>query len=362
MDLKDELDKVQAEYLKLLQSITSRITTEELLELLDEVQLFWYQKRNVIHLSAQYLFRYSDAYFLTAATIFDIEDTNQNIFFLNGKYQIFDDPIPSYLKIISKKEAQDGAYSSYLKELSMIVAETILDEIRLLENPPKENFFIIPLRYYLDLYSLTNHLDETALEIVNHYFKRSVNFLTLSTIENVEEIVDTRNMSNILLFDGDDFSLSITERIEGYVKKNKEIVPGGMNDAQILYTALFGGIRQALDVIETTFQFNVVPFFRSFTPFSKYSQIMKIILENSSEEKGSNQISILLNKATIEYLIYFEFSKRNNGHYTISGLKEKAQQIEFEKKLKDIEIQMNNSANFSNTAEKIGQVIYDLLS
>ena len=89
---------------------------------------------------------------------------------------------------------------------------------------------------------------------------------------------------------------------------------------------------------------------------------MKIILENSSEEKGSNQISILLNKATIEYLIYFEFSKRNNGHYTISGLKEKAQQIEFEKKLKDIEIQMNNSANFSNTAEKIGQVIYDLLS
>ncbi|EAE0162259.1 hypothetical protein AF213_15475, partial [Listeria monocytogenes] len=118
--MKDELDKVQAEYLKLLQSITSRITTEELLELLDEVQLFWYQKRNVIHLSAQYLFRYSDAYFLTAATIFDIEDTNQNIFFLNGKYQIFDDPIPSYLKIISKKEAQDGAYSSYLKKLSMI--------------------------------------------------------------------------------------------------------------------------------------------------------------------------------------------------------------------------------------------------
>lgn len=95
-----------------------------------------------------------------------------------------------------------------------------------------------------------------------------------------------------------------------------------MNDAQILYTALFGGIRQALDVIETTFQFNVVPFFRYYS--------IKIIWR-ISKQKGSNQISILLNKATIEYLIYFEFSKRNNGHYTISGLKEKAQQIEFEK-------------------------------
>ena len=85
--MKDELDKVQAEYLKLLQSITSRITTEELLELLDEVQLFWYQKRNVIHLSAQYLFRYSDAYFLTAATIFDIEDAD-SVFYANSTHGI----------------------------------------------------------------------------------------------------------------------------------------------------------------------------------------------------------------------------------------------------------------------------------
>ena len=359
--MKDELDRVQIEYLKLLQSISSRLEHEELLELLDEIQLFWYQKRNVMRMAARYLFKYNDTYFLTAATIFDAEDSDQNIFFLNGKYQVFDDPIPSYLSITSNKEMRDGALAGYIENLSEIIIEIISNEIKLLESS-NENFFIIPLRYYLNLYSLVDSLDEVAKNSVISFFNEPVDLLRLSTIEDVEKIVDTKNIRNIFLFDGDDFSTSITERIEKYIEKNKRLIPAGLNHAQILYFALFGYLRQALDVIETSIQFNAIPFFRSIVPFSYFSQFLRMILQNPDEQNESSQIMRLLNKSTIEYLVYFEFSKRNDGNHTLFELKEKSKQIEFSDRLQHVENRMNNPDSFAVTAKKIGQITEELLS
>lgn len=358
--MENELAEVQTEYLKLLTSISSRLEQEDLLVILDEIQLFWYQKRNIINMATKHLFGNKDAYILTAATIFGFENSDQDIMFVNGKYQVFDDPVPTYLSIVSKKEVLGDVFSLYLENLSTRITETIEDEIKLLEAE-YENFYIIPLRYYLNLYLLVDHLDNISKKIINTIFIKPKTYEELSNVKNVESVVNQDILTNFVFFDGDDVSLSLTERIEEYIRSNRDMIPEGANKSQILYTILLGGLRQALEIIEMSLQFNVIPFFRSFIPFNNFNQVLQIIIDNSTDKKEIRKMKLLLNKTAIEYLLYFEFTRINEGNHTINELKKISMEKNFQNKLQLIVDDMDGLNNFSKTAQEIKKLVYELL-
>lgn len=143
----EELGKIQNEYLLLLKNILGEIKKESLIDSLDLIQMFWIKSRNIILMASDHLFKYHDTFFLTAATIFDVNDSDQNIFLVNSDYLIFDDPIPSYLTFIATKDVPKELFSNYLAKLEEVIKETIQDEIVLLEEK-REFFFVLPLRYY----------------------------------------------------------------------------------------------------------------------------------------------------------------------------------------------------------------------
>lgn len=358
--MKNELRKIQIEYLKLLKTMSSRLEHEDLMILLDEIQLFWYQKRNIINMAAQYLFKNNDTYVLTAATVFDIDDTSQNIFFVNGKYQIFDDPIPSYLSIVSNSDALGDSFSLYIEKLSSVVMGTIEDEIKLLESS-NDSFFIIPLRFYLNIYSLTENLSAAGKNIIDNIFIESITYDDLKNIKDVEAIINPESINNLIFFDGDDPSLTLTERIEIYMKKNYEMIPKGANHSQALYTLLLGSFTQALEIIEMSAQYSVIPFFRSFVPFNYFANVLLLLIENSKDEKEKEQMKMLLRKTTVEYLIYFEFSKIEDGSHTIDDLISRSEKINFQDKVEEIEKRVEGVRNISNIADEINRLIDELL-
>lgn len=139
--LLEELTTVQNDYLTLLKELDKIPQDEISLSVIDSVNLFWYESRNIVNLVFEYLFKGKDTYCFSAATIFDVDDKDQNSFFLLGDYHVFDDPIPSYLNNLTG--ISDNIFS---KKMKSIISTTIKDNIRVIEEC-ESNLIILPLRY-----------------------------------------------------------------------------------------------------------------------------------------------------------------------------------------------------------------------
>lgn len=63
-----------------------------------------------------------------------------------------------------------------------------------------------------------------------------------------------------MLFDGDNPNESIYNRVNNYIERNGNILPGHFSNIQTLYFALVGDFQQAFNVWEAPLYFNVIPF------------------------------------------------------------------------------------------------------
>ena len=66
---------------------------------------------------------------------------------------------------------------------------------------------------------------------------------------------------------------------------------------------------------------------------------------------------MLFRKTTVEYLIFFEFSKKDNGTYAIDDLISRSKNISFQSKVQEIEKRVQGFKNFSDIANEIAQLI-----
>lgn len=358
--LNKEINEIQIEYLKLLKVLSQRVEIEDLRGLLDEIQMFWFKKKNTLQLIGDYLFNNKEVYCLTGATIFDIEDFDQNIFFINGDYQVFDDPLPSYLTIVSNSDMQKGSFSNYVKKLKTIIIDLIEDEIRLLESSI-EGFYILPLRYSLSLITKRDSLTQITEKLVNHFYKEKVTLNGLANVIDIENIVDLEAIKNIILFEGDDPSNHVSDRIERYKENESDIVPIEFNQSQVFYIILFGNFNQALDIIQTSLQFNIIPFFRSFVLLNNYSIVIQQIIRNTEAENEKKILEEILNKTMLEYLLYFEFSKEIDKDYTIAYLKDKSEQIDFKSKIEYIKNDLQFPVDLNDSAKELKKLIKELI-
>lgn len=353
-----ELQKIQNEYLLLLKNALKEIENHNLLDSLDSVRMFWFKNRNVIIMASDHLFKYHDTFFLTAATIFDVNDYDQNIFCVNGDYQIFDDPIPSYLTLVTTKDVPKETFGDYLANLEKIIIETIQDEIVLLEEK-RDGFFVLPLRYFTSILNVDLDIVEATKQFVQSFFNKTITKEVLKKEQDLEELINHEAISSIILFDEDNPKESITTRVKKYIKRNEEILPKKFNNLQMLYFALMGDFQQAFNVLEASLYFNAIPFFRSFTPYNNYyiiSQTLEHRNDNLDEKKEFQKYS---NKSFLGYLLYHEYYKRDQ-YINLSDLKQKAKEIDLSKKIKNLEPKDGKIENVEYYVGEINRIIDEL--
>lgn len=329
--LLEELNIVQNDYLSLLKELDKIPQDEISLSMIDSVNLLWYENRNIVNLVLEYLFKGKDTYCFSAATIFDVDDKDQNSFFLLGDYHVFDDPIPSYLNTligISDK--------IYLKKMKAIISNTIKDNIRIIEEV-NSDLIILPLRYSSVV--LNQHyekLDEIAEALFCHLFTDIANIeeykSKVVSIEDLIEHLDNQNSPSILLFDGDNPSETWEYRMQKYKEETDHIDMSTLSSGDIFFLAVFGNLRQALALIDMASTFEVIPFIRSFIPLHYYVLLSSMLEYNLKPELESTQVKDSLWKTKVSYFLYREYIKRGIK-YSLEELKQKAINIDFKIKV-----------------------------
>lgn len=329
--LLEELSIVQNDYLSLLKELDKIPKDEILLSVIDLVNIFWYENRNIVNLVFEYLFKGKDTYCFSAATIFDVDDTDQNSFFLLGDYHVFDDPIPSYLNTLNR--IPDDVY---FEKMKTIISNTIKDNIRIIEEI-KGDLIILPLRYSSVI--LNQHYekqDEIAEKLFCNIFTDIENIeeykSKVVTTEDLVEHLDNLNSASILLFDGDNPSETWEYRMQKYKDETDHIDMSTLSNGDIFFLAVFGNLRQALAIVDMASTFEVIPFIRSFIPLHYYVLLSSMLEYNLKPDSEFTQVKYSYWKTKVSYFLYREFRKREIN-VSLEELKQKAINIDFENKV-----------------------------
>ncbi|QDR65969.1 hypothetical protein FPV13_13775 (plasmid) [Mammaliicoccus sciuri] len=286
--LLEEVTQTQKEYLELLKELDEISEQNISPEMIDRINIFWYGKRNIVNLMFEYLFKEKEVHCFTAATDFDTEDYSQKSFFLLGDYHVFDDPLPDYLKSISMVND-----TVYLTKMNKVIKKTVKNNIIIIENL-KQNLLVFPLRHLSEVLNLSSEeLDRLSETIFLSLFK---------DIESMEQYNQKMKKSNdiarylnknqptIPLFKGDNVKDKWEVRLQNSKIEYFDYANvTEMTDGEVFFLIVFGNIRQALSVIDMSSSFQVIPFIRSFIPFSYFILISQILEDNFKNVFDFNQ-------------------------------------------------------------------------
>ncbi|MDI5991197.1 hypothetical protein [Streptococcus equi] len=236
-----KLRQSQSEYLELLKKVKDDLDLEDVTYNLDKVRNFWFRKHKLLKMCSQYLFNNSDTYFYTAVSKFNVGDSDKNILFALGNYQIFDDPILSYLELIEKSNVMHNM-KDYIIKLKEMIIECIDDLIVLLEKEIP-NFYVLPLRFSS---SIVNKGKIDIMSFIENFFIEGIDFKNLHQYEDVNTVVVHEYLSQILLFDNDDPTETIKKRLKQYRLEYSDILPKNMNDPGLLRFIIYGYFSQAI--------------------------------------------------------------------------------------------------------------------
>ena len=110
--LLSKITQIEDEYRKLLAALLPIIKSDDVVEALDEIQLFWLRHIEIVQLYLYTTFGGPESYAFTAATYLDY-DANEHIpFLLLGNLHILDDPLNGYADMA--KVAEKGIFSERL--------------------------------------------------------------------------------------------------------------------------------------------------------------------------------------------------------------------------------------------------------
>ena len=307
----DRLRQSQNDYLELLKRIRGDLDLENVAYHLDKIRNFWFRKQKLLEMCSQYLFNNSNTYFYTAVSKFNIDNSDKNILFALGNYQIFDDPILSYLEVMENGNTVHQM-ERYFKKLKERIVESIDDLIVLLEKEIP-NFYVLPLRFSS---STINKEKVDIRPFIENFFIEGIDF---------------NNLSQILLFDYDDPTQAIKDRLKQYRIEYSDIVPQDMNDTELFRFIIYGYFSQAMDIFLTSYSFNIFPFFSSLTTYINYNVFLLNIVHNSKQEK----LEHLLKMSRLTLPIWFVYDKKG-VELSISEIREGAKNINFSDRIREI--------------------------
>ena len=322
---KNELDRIQKEYLDILHSFDLLSANEDFyyhaVSLIDKCSLFWMSKRLEIIEILSDLTKSEKCFLLSGALYLGIGDNDHYEFGAIGDRNILNDPV-----IRMKSFFYNGCIVP--SQLKRYFCDAIHDTIRvisdysdcfvvisvdsLIEDDNEENQKLAE-KVYWDILSSTLQSDIRSLVNLKDRFK---------TLQQLESALGD-SAKRFVFSELNDVELSLKDRVEKWLADNNKIISLNLdNDLDIFFFASISQVQQALDILFKCLRFSLYPFIR----FEITIHYFLLIAESLSEDESLREY--------IEYaLICFLFTQ-----YVIPDNIETIDFTEFYQKCKTIHL------------------------
>ncbi|SYW19978.1 hypothetical protein [Oenococcus oeni] len=302
--ISTELLETQDQYLDLLKKIVDKPIESITRVDVDQINLFWYEKRNLIELAASYIFSTKDVFAFTGTANFDMNLVDRRTFFLFGDIRIYDDPLPSYLKVstLSNNNAfRDAVVRSI--NISIKAIEQFRGQLLVI---PLRSLFELTMDNYDTFYSTAEILFLKEFPQIN----TSAEFDKVKSLHDIESCGDNSLLKMCPLFDGDNLHSSLAQRIVLFKQNSDSSFYAGLSDTQLYRQTVCSFLAQALAILEMVNQFHVIPYFVNAVAL-EYVQIF-ISLVDAQEGTPLIQIPnirLIIGKSFTAFIFLQEYEK-----------------------------------------------------
>ena len=348
--LQKRIIDIQIEYKNLLLSLLPVLKSDYSHQALDEINIFWHRRIDIVRLYLNYYFSNTDSFAFTASTYMDYDDGEHLPFLLIGNLHILDDPLCAYSRICIDMPEEKISISLYEQ-----IIRTAEDNIKVLENC-YNSIIILPLRF---LNQSENHKEILVLgekiflglfngiDSFEDYFKKC---------KNIDDIIKYArdDMHKIVMFSETDTETEdFKERFQKAILENEKLIDASSSDSNKFLMLVYGHIQQAIDVIITCMEYKCIPYIRYPLALRYISLLAQSLTENEF-------IKIMLYKMSIAFVLYNLSDKDKLNVISTKDYIEKIKQYDFNSKLFDtFKTQGINYDNF--TKFSVSQLVTDEL-
>lgn len=358
MDISS-IKQSQKQYLDLLKSFeelisNERITQKQIAMILDEIECFWLDKKDILLCELENLTTQKDCFLLTGAVYLNVKDDEHYIFKSLGDEHVISDPL---LKLenffrLPRQMFDEGSIDVFKR--------AFLDTIEVLSKFDNY-FYILPInlisienpKEHMEL--LQNYLLSFINTMLNEDFEEIESFLEkYLTYEDIEEHMTDFFRTNLTFNDYRDEKLSLREKVELHIS-NQAIMSSIFNeksDSEKFILSLQGLVLQIMDILLVSVISNTIPAIRYKPTFHYLTTVMYTFI---GEEFFKNTIE----KTIVFYIFYYtvdkEELKKNEFVEFVDFLRETnfLELIIQEMRIKEINI-------FEGGIEKVGNIIEEV--
>lgn len=348
--LLNKIHLIQIEYKKLLVSLLPKFKSTYAPEALDEINLFWLRRIEVVKLYLKNWFPGKNSYVFTAATFMDFDDNEHLPFLLMGNKHILDDPLSKYSLI--RSEMSKGKDAEFLYKQISVTAE---DNLKVLENIHNE-ILILPLRL------LNQSNDQKAFEKVgeqvfvslfNNIYSLNEYFEKCNSIDDIIHFARDDIGRLVMFSEDDDVMLDFKERFRIALIDTKYMVDPNRSDSYNFFMFVFGFIQQALDIIVSCMEYECIPYIRYPVSLHYISMMSQSILD-------IEHVEMLRFRMSVAFVVYKLCDKSKLASVCLEDFLEKNKIYNFNDKLFNALTNYKiNEKNFFK--HKITQLVIDEL-
>ena len=313
------IQKSQKEYHELIKSFENQvfstdISQHEIVMILDEIESFWLNKKNILNIELDELVLEKDCVMLSGAIYLDIKDNEHYIFKALGSEHIISDPL---LKL---EHFFRVPFQMFNKELVEIFKRAFTDTLNILSQTDKY-FYILPIKLMVveDEREHLKLLQKFFLTFINSSFNEE--FIELdeffnkySTYDEIESSITTFMRNNLTFDDIDDRGLTLGEKIESYLYSQNiiEVLIQEKIESERFILALWNYVSQVIGILIISIKTGLIPFIRHKPTFQYLTIVMYTFIE---DEYFKNMIEksivyyIFYNRVNKERLIEIDFEK-----------------------------------------------------
>ncbi len=296
--LKEQIDKLQAEYLTILKMASEKINEETYQAVVDEILVFWKKhKRVALSIATHYITPMKTLVF-TGATFMNIDDLEHYPFLAIGEKHILDDPLCRYLEVVDKFPDKDTAKGFYEQALL-----TIKDNIKVIEQC-HPHIIILPLRYLYgdDEEVISKAAIDAFLSMFNDDVKTLSDYRPLKTMEEIQDSL-LPGMAKTIVFDsGEDKSVGLIERFNAYLSNARHMQYFKTDINQLFFMTVIGYLAQALNIILMCYSCQCIPYVR-------YEVAFKYLIRISCNFEDVPEIQEMVFKSSVAHVFYNSFDK-----------------------------------------------------
>lgn len=292
--LIDKIVLIQKEYKELLISLLPKLKSRFAAEALDEINIFWLRRINIVRLYLETVVPYNDSYVFTVATFLDYDDNEHLPFLLLGENHLLDDPLSRYSELCCKMPERRDA--DFLYEQIKTTAE---DNIKILENL-HSSLLIIPLRLLSQSKAddiLFQNSEQLFLGLFNGIDSIGDYFIKCDSIDDIIKYARDDTEKIVMFSETDNKALPFKERFYHSIADAEFMTDPAKSDAFNFFSMVFGNIHQAISILVCCLEYGCIPYIRYPVSFHYLNTISNSILESS-------QINILQFKMSVAFLLY----------------------------------------------------------